>query len=100
MGARIRKRREQLKISREKFSEKIGVTTKFYSDIETGAKGFSIKTLTRISKELGVTTDYILFGDDKNLEIKNIDRILQNIDLTKLSYVEEIIRLLAESYKN
>ncbi len=72
IGNRIRARREALNLTRELFSEKIGITPKFCSDIETGVKGFSIKTLIKLSEELGVSTDYILFGDSKNMELQEL----------------------------
>ena len=43
MGERIRKRRKELNISREKFAEMLDITTKFCSDIESGARGVSLK---------------------------------------------------------
>lgn len=62
MGLRIRKQRELLGLTREQFAEKLDVTSKFCSDIELGVKGMSITTLVKISKELKITTDYILLG--------------------------------------
>lgn len=64
MGSRIRKQRELLGYTREQFAEKIDVSTKFVSDIELGVKGFSLKTLSRISDTLHLSADYILFGDE------------------------------------
>ena len=64
MGNRIRKRREELHLTREQLSEMLDVTPKFCCDIETGAKGMSLKTLMNLSKILYMPTDYILFGDE------------------------------------
>ena len=65
MGNRIRKRREELHLTREQLAEMLDVIPKFCCDIETGAKGMSLKTLMNISKLLYMSTDYILFGDEK-----------------------------------
>ena len=62
IGIRIRKQRELLGYTRENLAERLNVSPKFCSDIEIGAKGMSIDTLCKLSKELMVSTDYILFG--------------------------------------
>ena len=99
IGNRIRARREALHLTREHFSEKIGITPKFCADIETGTKGFSIKTLIKLSEVLGVTTDYILFGNTEDTEIRNIVRVLSDLDKSRLLYVEQILKILVDSYK-
>ena len=62
IGCRIRNQRELLGYTREQLAEKLNISAKFCSDIEIGAKGMSIETLCNISKELMLSTDYILFG--------------------------------------
>ena len=39
-------------------------TAKFLYEIETGKKGFSADTLSRISVALSVSCDYIMFGEE------------------------------------
>lgn len=99
IGNRIRARREALNLTRELFSERIGITPKFCADIETGVKGFSIKTLVKLSESLGVTTDYILFGNAEGAEIRNILRVLSDMEPDRLIYVEKLLKILAESYQ-
>lgn len=48
IGARIRKQREFMGLTREQLAEKIEVTPKFCSDIELGVKGMSVPTLCRL----------------------------------------------------
>lgn len=62
IGNRIRIRREELNITRNELSEILDVTPKFCSDIENGARGMSLNTLSTISQTLCMSTDYILFG--------------------------------------
>ena len=45
VGRRIRKQREYLGYTRERFAELLEVTPKFCSDIELGVKGMSVPTL-------------------------------------------------------
>ena len=53
-------------MSREKFSEIIDISEVFLGQIERGERSLSIKTLTKIVKFTGTSTDYILFGDVEN----------------------------------
>lgn len=93
IGERIRGIRENLHMSREKFSEIIDISDVFLGQIERGERSLSIKTLTKIVDFTGTSTDYILFGDSKNN--KTYDKI--NIILNKCSeegllFIYEIIR--------
>lgn len=61
-GKRIRKLREIRGMSREEFAERIGISSKFLYEIETGKKGFSAQTLSLVAESLDTSCDYILFG--------------------------------------
>lgn len=69
VGERIRKIREDLQMSRETFSEMIDISDVFLGQIERGERSLSIKTLTKIVKYTGSSTDYILFGETTNNDI-------------------------------
>lgn len=94
MGLRIRKRREELKISREKLAEKLDVSVKFISDIEYGLRGISIKRLIVLTQILEVSADYILLGDElpnNRLFINEISKCPQN-----KRYI--LLEILADDY--
>jgi len=61
-GDRIRNRRKELKISRERISEAMNLSEKYYSDIERGSCGMSLETLVEIAAYLEVSLDYIIRG--------------------------------------
>ena len=67
IGARIRKRRELLGLSREELAEQLGVTAKFIGDIEYGEKGVSMKNLYRLKQILGVGADFLLEGAEDGI---------------------------------
>ena len=48
IGERIRKIREELKMSREKFSEMIDISDVFLGQIERGERSLSTKTLVKL----------------------------------------------------
>ena len=64
-GRRIRRQRERLGISRREAAEKIGKAEKYYADIERGYCGMSLDTIVEIADCLGLTLDYIVFGEEK-----------------------------------
>lgn len=100
MGNRIRKRREELNINREDFAEKIGVTTKFCSDIEFGLRGVSLKRLMYISDCLMISTDYILFGDTLPESNSVFIRVIEKCPHSKKKYLLRVIEQIVDSYKN
>lgn len=86
IGERIRSIREEMFMSREKFSEMIDISDVFLGQIERGEKSLSLKTLSNITSYTGVSADYFLNGNDSNdLTIKKINRILKNLPLILLN---------------
>lgn len=63
VGERIKKERLKLGMSQEQLGERIDRATKYCSDIECGKCGMSIENLIAIANALGVSVDYILFGN-------------------------------------
>ena len=77
IGERLRGIRENMNMTREKFSEKIDITDSFLGQIERGERALSAKTVKTVVKYTGVSADYLLFGKDSNNEtIKKINNIL------------------------
>ena len=63
IGARLRVRRAQLRLSREKLSERLGISTRFLASVESGEAGMSLTTLKAVCLALDVTADELLFGE-------------------------------------
>lgn len=91
IGKRVRVQREKLHLSREELSEQIEVSSRFLADIELGAKGMSFQTLIRLSKELHVSTDYILLGETKDSNNEVIAEMIRHLDDDYLPELEAII---------
>ena len=98
IGARIRKRRELLGLSREELAEQLGVTAKFIGDIEYGEKGVSMKNLYRLKQILGVGADFLLEGAEDGIseEKENIMGSLSVCSARQLGVMEQIARLYVE----
>ena len=61
MGFRVSTQRRQLKITQEELAEKVGVSVKHISAIETGRSKPNIQLLYDIASTLNVTIDYFTF---------------------------------------
>jgi len=67
IGARIKKKRLEIGYTREKFAVMADISDKFLYDLEVGNKGMSAETLYKISRTLGVSTDWLLgSGQESN----------------------------------
>ena len=82
IGVRIRHMRESTGMVRDEFSEKVGISSQFLTDIERGRTGPSLTTLCKICDVLGVSTDSILREFDPDLEhfAREICALLVDID--------------------
>lgn len=92
IGERIRNIRVELNMNREKFSEMIDISDVFLGQIERGERSLSIKTLSKIVKFTGFSSDYILFGTEtNNNKIFKINRILCKCPDNVLDYIYNLI---------
>lgn len=97
VGERIRELREIQNYTREGFAEKVDISAKFLYEIETGKKGFSAETLSRISVALSVSCDYIMFGENtENEESGKLKYILAKMKPTQIYKIRHILQILYE----
>ena len=73
MYMRIRKAREELGYTREKFAEKLDVSVSYL-----------------VCKVLGLSADYVLFGNDRPEDSKRLDAI-RRIDEKYLPLLDKVI---------
>lgn len=92
IGERLRGIRENMHMTREKFSEKIDITDSFLGQIERGERSLSIKTLKKVVKYTGVSADYLLFGQSNNNSTsQKINNILALSSETTSDFIYHII---------
>lgn len=97
IGKRVRKIRLQNGLSQAKFAETLDVSTNFVSELETGKKGMSIETLSRLSLIYHVTADYVLFGTASSS--CHIDNLEHALSATQTKDIPVIINFLQSLYK-
>jgi transcriptional regulator with XRE-family HTH domain len=92
IGQRIRRQRETLGYTREKFAEILNITPRFCADIELGVKGMSLSTLVRVCQKLHVPADYILFGLENAPEPDPIMLMLKTCDPNLQPHITSLIK--------
>ena len=93
IGNRIRGVREELRMSRNTFSEKVNISESYLAQLELGNKSIGINTLLAICDYTGCSADYFLFGEDGHNDIsKKIMRIVNHLPTKSLDLSYEILR--------
>jgi transcriptional regulator with XRE-family HTH domain len=87
---RIRKAREEQGYTREKFAEALDVSVSYLAELERGRTGVSVKMLIKICKVLGLSADYILFGDKRDADALRLDKI-HRIDEKYMPLLDRVI---------
>lgn len=90
MYQRIRKAREDLGYTREKFAEKLDVSVSYLAELERGRTGISVKMLVKVCNVLGLSADYVLFGNDRQEDAQRLDAI-HRIDEKYLPLLDRVI---------
>ena len=90
MHTRIRKAREELGYTRERFAELLDVSVSYMAEVERGRTGISVKMLVKICGVLGLSADYVLFGNERNADTLLLDKI-HRVDIKYMPLVEKVI---------
>ena len=90
MYMRIRRAREELGYTREKFAEKLDVSVSYLAELERGRTGISVKMLIKVCNVLGLSADYVLFGSERQEDALRLDAI-HRIDEKYLPLLDKVI---------
>ena len=64
---RLREIRLNMGVSQEKFAEYLDISLSAYKKIESAENGISVKILRRLKSRFNISSDYLLYGDYKEL---------------------------------
>lgn len=98
MGERIRRARENERLTQEQLAEVCSLSAAHMGHIERGTRKPSLETVFRISKILHVGLDYLLtdsFTPDDTL-LSNINALLKSRDKLKPKTIVATIRAIAD----
>lgn len=99
VGQRIRKVREDLKLTREQLAEASEMTPRFLACVENGQSGVSLESLKKLSASLRVSTDYLLFGRKSGEVPRDIVDAVADIPEDCYDQLVKQIRLFGEIAK-
>ncbi len=97
MNERIKLLRKTLKLSGEKFGEKLGVKRSAISDLETGRNNLSEQMLLAICREYNVNEEWLRTGEGE-MFIETKESFLENI--SKQYSLDDLDIKIIESYLN
>ncbi len=97
-GDRLLERRKNLKVTQQDLASALGVTPQHISLIEQDKVTPSLNLVAGLAKELGVTTDYLISGQE-NINTDTIATIKADKKLT-LKTKKTLIALVEEFYRS
>lgn len=103
-GARVKRSREQIHMTKEVFTELINRSMNTVSEIEKGNIGCSVHTLHQISKALKVPVDCLLYGDSVNMtkDYSNkevLEEIINRCDEDEIKVITDMVVALYPNLK-
>lgn len=94
LGTNVQKFRKKNDLTQSQLAERIGISQKHLSDIETGTKFPSASIIEKLSKELSVPVAFLFGGTDSSaISLAVINYINANI-MPKLNSMENDIKEL------
>lgn len=93
IGSRIKAERKRRSISQEKLAEMINVTPHYIYEIERGLKAMSLETLANMSEAMGLSADFILFGDSQKKNV-GLFELLEEMDDSQRERAESAFKKL------
>jgi len=97
IGQRVRKRREQLGLTREALAEWSDLSIQFLADVETGKKNMTTNSLYKVARALNVSTDLLVFGEQDATEYPVVSAMLAKLSGHDCIIAEEMLALFVKA---
>lgn len=94
VGQRIQKLRLQKQIKAIDMAMQVDISKNHYSSIEYGDTICSSKVLHKIAQNLGVSADYLLYGKEEKIYMKQIETLIDGKSQKEIRKAVEMIRIL------
>jgi transcriptional regulator with XRE-family HTH domain len=100
IGARCKQARVASGLTQEKLAERLDVSPQYISDMERGVVGLSLVTLTDLSEQLSVSTDYLLKEETPDESSNRIQVGARTLHLSDAEYelLEKIINATLQAF--
>ncbi len=94
IGQRLRKRRNELGLTREKMSELADIGAGYYGQLEVGTSQMSVDTLLKLSGAMHLPMEYILLGEGwEPGDPDAVIDLLKRCSPRELKLAEDVLRL-------
>ena len=94
IGQRLRQRRQELALTREKMSELADIGSGYYGQLEVGTSQMSIDTLVKLSRSMHLPMVHILFGEGEGPgDASAVLDLLRRCTPRELKLAEEVLKL-------
>ncbi|RKJ78485.1 helix-turn-helix domain-containing protein [Butyricicoccus sp. 1XD8-22] len=94
IGQRLRQKRNELGLTREKFAELADIGAGYYGQLEVGTSQMSIDTLIKVSRAMHLPMEYILFGEGYEPgSTAAVQELLSRCTERELRLAEEMLKL-------
>lgn len=94
IGPRLRSRRQELGLTREKMSELANIGSGYYGQLEVGTSQMSIDTLIKLSQSMHLSMDYIIRGSvDEPGDASGVQDLLSRCTPRELKLAEDVLKL-------
>lgn len=95
-GARVKRCREQINMSKEKFAELINRSENYISELEKGNNSASLHTLHQICVALKASPKWLMYGEIDNMKKEYSDKeilleIIERCDEIELAIIKDLI---------
>ncbi len=94
IGQRLRQRRNELGLTREKMSELADIGAGYYGQLEVGTSQMSVDTLLKLSGSMHLPMEYILLGEGwEPGDPDAVIDLLKQCSPRELKLAEDVLRL-------
>lgn len=94
IGQRLRQRRQELGLTREKMSELADIGTGYYGQLEVGTSQMSIDTLIKLSQSMHLPMEYIIYGSGYDPgDASGVRELLSRCTERELKLAEDVLKL-------
>ncbi len=94
IGKRIKKIREDMGLTKEKFAKLLGISGQYLGVVEHGKSYLSTEKLKILCDLTNLSADYILFGKDNNM-IDDTQKLLSEFSIEQIESGCETLQKLA-----
>lgn len=98
VGKNIKKIRTERGYTQAFLAEKVELSEGHIIQIEGGFKSPSIFSLARIAEALDVSSEYLLFGESRDITQENIEILLSSLSDENMVKIEELLNLIKKNF--